>query len=235
MVEVFAPVSVADRLAPVSLGVVAVGRAAGVVPVPLPVEVGFLPVLCFFLVPDGVVVVGVVVVGVRVGVVSATNVSSTNSVVLVPLVLNVVADESEPEPEPELDDVPSSAEVRLSLAAVRLSSAWSRARSAEVGTSVASSCPLLTCWPTLTSTDWRVPLVAKLTAWSVAGSTLPVPETVVWTTPSSAWTVSLEVRAELVGGPICVIAMTTITAATAASRYRGHEVAKRDERGVTVS
>jgi hypothetical protein len=51
-----------------------------------------------------------------------------------------------------------------------------------------------------------VPLVGKLRVTLVDGSTLPLPDTVVWMTPSVAWTVSVEVRAVLAGGPISVTA-----------------------------
>jgi hypothetical protein len=51
---------------------------------------------------------------------------------------------------------------------------------------------------------------------------LPVPETVDWTTPSAAVTIWREVRAELVGGPICVIAKATMPAVMSTSRYTGH-------------
>jgi hypothetical protein len=75
-----------------------------------------------------------------------------------------------------------------------------------------------------------VPLVWKLTDTSVPACTLPVPETVDWTTPSCAVTSSREVRAELVGGPICVMAKATTAAVSTASRYRGHGRARPSRR-----
>ena len=45
--------------------------------------------------------------------------------------------------------------------------------------------------------------MAKFTSSSVPAATLPVPETVVWTTPSAALTTSVSVRAELLGVPTC--------------------------------
>jgi hypothetical protein len=56
------------------------------------------------------------------------------------------------------------------------------------------------------------------------GSTLPVPVTVDWTTPFAAVIVSLDVRAELVGGPICRIANTTAAANTTSSPTMCHEI-----------
>jgi hypothetical protein len=47
-----------------------------------------------------------------------------------------------------------------------------------------------------------VPLALKLTSTSVPAAMLPLPVTVDWTTPCSALTISLDVRAELLGGPI---------------------------------
>jgi hypothetical protein len=94
--------------------------------------------------------------------------------------------------------------------------------SAVEGSSDAISCPFLTRWPTVTFTLCSVPPVAKLTAWSTPGSTLPLPETVVWTTPFAAVTVSFEVRAELVGVPSSVMPMAMTTAATPASPMTYH-------------
>jgi hypothetical protein len=65
-----------------------------------------------------------------------------------------------------------------------------------------------------------VPLVWKLTLRSAPASTLPLPETVDWTIPFSAVTICVEVRAELVGGPICATARTPIAIAVTASTYR---------------
>jgi hypothetical protein len=65
-----------------------------------------------------------------------------------------------------------------------------------------------------------VPLVWKFTSRSLPASTLPVPDTVDWTTPFAAVTICVEVRAELDGGPIWPMAKTTIVSAAAASTYR---------------
>jgi hypothetical protein len=59
----------------------------------------------------------------------------------------------------------------------------------------------VTCWPADTYTCCNVPLVLKFTFTSVPASTLPLPLTVDWTTPSCAVTSSLAMRAELEGGP----------------------------------
>jgi hypothetical protein len=126
------------------------------------------------------------------------------------------------DPEPLDVESPSSAEVRLSCAEVRLSSASWSVSSAELGSSVAISWPFLTCSPTVTSTVLSVPLVAKFTASSTPGSTLPLPETVVCTTPSSAVTTSFEVRAELAGAPTSLTPRAMIAIATIPSRYRYH-------------
>jgi hypothetical protein len=53
-----------------------------------------------------------------------------------------------------------------------------------------------------------------LTVTSVPAAMLPLPVTVDWTTPCSAVTICRDVRAELVGGPIC----DTASAATAIAR-----------------
>jgi hypothetical protein len=65
-----------------------------------------------------------------------------------------------------------------------------------------------------------VPLVWKFTLRSLPAWTLPVPETVDWTTPFSAVTICVEVRAELVGAPIWATARTAIATTAIASRYR---------------
>jgi hypothetical protein len=72
----------------------------------------------------------------------------------------------------------------------------------------------------LTSTFESVPLVWKSTSRSAPASTLPLPETVDWTMPFSAVTVCVEVRAELVGGPIWAIAKAAMATAATASTYR---------------
>jgi hypothetical protein len=149
---------------------------------------------------------------------------------LVPLVPLVLV----PEPEPELEDVSveasnvdSSSEVSVSCADFRVVSSSSSVRLAEEGSSVAISCPFLTCSPTLTSMLFRVPLVWKLTSSSTPGSTFPLPETVLWTTPSAAVTSSVDVRAELVVVPIWVMEKTITAIATAASRAMYHGLTDR--------
>jgi hypothetical protein len=70
----------------------------------------------------------------------------------------------------------------------------------------------------LTSTFDRVPLVWKFTSMSEPASTLPLPVTVDWTIPLSAVTSSVEVRAELVGGPMSEMARMAMAIAATASR-----------------
>lgn len=84
---------------------------------------------------------------------------------------------------------------------------------------MASSWPLLTCWPAVTYTCDSVPLVWKFTLTSVPAWTFPLPETVDWTIPFSAVTICVEVRAELAGGPIWAIARTARATAATASTY----------------
>jgi hypothetical protein len=72
----------------------------------------------------------------------------------------------------------------------------------------------------LTSTFASVPLVWKFTLRSLPAWTFPVPDTVDWTTPFAAVTICVDVRAELVGGPIWAMAKTTMASAAAASTYR---------------
>jgi hypothetical protein len=74
-----------------------------------------------------------------------------------------------------------------------------------------------------------VPLVWKLTESSTAGSTSPDPVTVDCTTPRSAVTICLVVRAELVGEPMSRIPSTTATTPTAASTIR-YQAGRRDAR-----
>jgi hypothetical protein len=57
----------------------------------------------------------------------------------------------------------------------------------------------------------------KFTLTSVPAAMFPLPVTVDWTTPCPAVRTSREVRAELVGGPIWVIASTAAATATTAS------------------
>lgn len=121
-------------------------------------------------------------------------------------------------------EVPSSTAVRLSLASVRLSSASFSVRRADEGSRVAISWPFLTCWPTLTSTLCSVPEVPKFSVSSTPGSTSPLPETVLWTTPLSAVTSCLDVRDVLaVDVPSWVMPKMTTAAATPASSmmYQG--------------
>ena len=75
----------------------------------------------------------------------------------------------------------------------------------------------MTCCPTLTYTSWSVPLVLKLTVTSVPAAMLPLPVTVDWITPCAAVTISLDVRAELVGGPISDTARAATAIATTPS------------------
>jgi hypothetical protein len=128
------------------------------------------------------------------------------------------------EPVEELPvDVPSSTSLRLSSASVRLAFASSSVRFAEDGSSVAISCPFLTCWPTLTSTLCSVPEVPKLRVSFTPGSTSPLPETLDWTTPLAAVTSSVDVRAALVDGvPSWVTPKMITPAATAVSRIAYH-------------
>jgi hypothetical protein len=65
-----------------------------------------------------------------------------------------------------------------------------------------------------------VPLVWKFTFRSVPAAMFPVPVTVDWTTPFSAVTSCVEVRAELVGGPISATASATMASAATASKYK---------------
>jgi hypothetical protein len=136
------------------------------------------------------------------------------------VVLTAAADALTPLlPVPELLDVdcPFSVAVRLSSAAVSVACACCRVSRAEEESSVAISCPFTRC-PTLRSTLFSVPLVAKFTSSSVLGSTLPVPDTVVCTTPSAAVTSSVEVRAELAGVPSSPIPSATTTIAITPNR-----------------
>jgi hypothetical protein len=66
----------------------------------------------------------------------------------------------------------------------------------------------------LTSTFESVPLVWKFTFMSVPASTFPEPVTLDWTTPFAAVTICVDVRAELVGGPISATASATRVRAT---------------------
>jgi hypothetical protein len=70
---------------------------------------------------------------------------------------------------------------------------------------------------------WSVPLVWKFAWTSVPASTLPVPVTVDCTTPLAAVTISVDVRAELVGGPNSMTAATTAAANTANSTRTGQD------------
>jgi hypothetical protein len=127
--------------------------------------------------------------------------------------------DEEPPVEPVVA-MPSSASVYAVSASSRLIFAWASVSSAEVGSSVARICPLVTCSPTWTSTSLSVPLVAKSTSSSTPASTLPLPLAVVWTTPHSESTVSVSVRAELVAVPSWEIARMATTTAAAPSTYR---------------
>jgi hypothetical protein len=70
----------------------------------------------------------------------------------------------------------------------------------------------------------------KLTVTSVPAAMLPLPVTVDWTTPCSAVTTSRDVRAELVGGPICDTASAATTIARTPSRYRSQGLDGRSRR-----
>jgi hypothetical protein len=72
--------------------------------------------------------------------------------------------------------------------------------------------------------------VLKLTVSSVPAEMLPLPVTLDWTTPCSAVTVSREVRAELVGGPIWDTASAATAIATTPSRYSSQGLDRRSRR-----
>jgi hypothetical protein len=150
-------------------------------------------------------------------------------VVVVAVGFAVVADTNSVVPEPAavsrlvlVEDELACAAVNCCCAAVRLWSAWSSESCAEVESSVASSWPLVTCWPAFTYTCDSVPLVWKFTLTSAPAWTFPLPDTVDCTIPFSAVTICVEVRAELVGGPICASARAAIATAATASMYRCH-------------
>lgn len=148
------------------------------------------------------------------------------------VVLDVVLEPELEELDPPLlelvlVDDPDSAELSWSWAAVSCDSAWSSASCAFVGSSVATSWPLLTCWPTVTSTAESVPLIWKFTLSLVPAWMLPLPVTVDWTTPFWALTTWVEVRAELGGGPIWVRSRASSATASAASTYRCHGRSRR--------
>jgi hypothetical protein len=110
---------------------------------------------------------------------AACAVAMLEAEVVVDVVLEPELDELDPPLlEPVLVDEPDSAELSWSWAAVRCESAWSSASCAFVGSRVASSWPLLTCWPTVTSTADSVPLVWKLRSSLVPAWMLPLPVTV---------------------------------------------------------
>jgi hypothetical protein len=151
----------------------------------------------------------------------------------------MLASEFDPDPEPppvsvdeeeDDDEVGFSAVARLSFAAASWALAWSSASCAAVGSSVASSWPRFACWPTWTYTFCSVPLVLKFTLTSVPACTLPLPETVVCTTPSAAVTVCVDVLAELLGGPISAIASTATATASKPRMYRCHGLEARSRR-----
>jgi len=212
-VVVVAGVVVVRVLGAVVVGVVVVGVVVvGVVVVVVGVVVGVVVVG----VVGVVVVVAAARVAARVELAAAPDVGwkDTNSVAS-EFVVSRLAVDDEPVPELELLLDPSSAAARSSSAASSVSFAAVRLR-------VASTWPFRTCCPTFTYTCASVPLVWKLTSTSVPASTLPLPDTVDWTTPSCALTTSVEVRAELVGGPTSETASTTTRTATPASTYICH-------------
>jgi hypothetical protein len=144
------PALPAAELAPGVVDVVD-GVVAGAVVVGVVVVVGGVVVVVVVVVGVVVVVVvGVVVVVVGAGVflLGLLVVYDTNSLDdESPVRLVVVVVELELLDE---DEDPFSAAVSWSSADVRFFSAWSRLSRAEVGSSVASSWPFVTCWPTVT-------------------------------------------------------------------------------------
>lgn len=98
-------------------------------------------------------------------------------------------------PEPDADDPPddaddevlvlvvsSAASVALSCASV--ASAARREAVSEVGSSVASVSPSVTCWPTRTLTEVTAPLVGKVTKTLFTGCAVPARVTTWVTGPS---------------------------------------------------
>ena len=70
----------------------------------------------------------------------------------------------------------------------------------------------------------------KFTVTSVPAAMLPLPVTVDCTTPCSAVTTCLDVRAELVGGPISDTASAATAIATTPSEYRSQGLDDRSRR-----
>ena len=70
----------------------------------------------------------------------------------------------------------------------------------------------------------------KFTATSVPAAMFPLPVTVDCTTPCSAVTISLELLAELVGGPISDTASAATAIATTPSAYRSQGLDGRSRR-----
>src|SRR4051794_7153936 len=101
-----------------------------------------------------------------------------------------------------------------SRALARLACAWATATSALLLSTRASSCPRLTCSPSLTSIFVTSPLVPKLSSSWLAGARLPLPETVDWMTPRATVTVRPE-SAVATGEPTTMAAMATAVAAKA--------------------
>jgi hypothetical protein len=100
--------------------------------------------------------------------------------------------------------------------------ACSSATSALCGSSVAISLPWATCSPCETSICVTVPLVLKPRSSWLAGSMLPLPETVDCTTPRCAVTVRVTDDAlPLDAGPTTRIAAAIAPASSAASAYTG--------------
>ncbi|MGA2321063.1 MAG: hypothetical protein ABSG95_10050 [Solirubrobacteraceae bacterium] len=100
---------------------------------------------------------------------------------------------------------------------VKLISAERRLDSALVGLISPSSSPLMTWLPTLTKSPASVPLVAKLTPTFVAGWSVPLPETVDWTTPCATVAVRVWLAWLPEAGPITMIAAAIAPAQRAPS------------------
>src|SRR5439155_8082614 len=81
-----------------------------------------------------------------------------------------------------------SAVVRSSSALCRAAFALATWTSAALASSVASTCPALTCWPTSTVMALIVPLVRKSASACLYGLSVPLPDTTLCTTPRFAVT-----------------------------------------------
>src|SRR3954452_14648402 len=112
----------------------------------------------------------------------------------------------------------SSAWSSASCADCRSASACARSTSALAGSTLARISSLETCWPSSTYTWVISPLVAKSTSVWLAGSRLPLPETVDWITPRS--TVAVRSCALEVSGELTTSAATTMAAAASTASAR---------------